>query len=434
MLIVVLLLVIYVVWVFKKYGVALPFLLLFWIESFWVLISLVYLDKGKYIVEQLRYSFQTGAYIRYILILLPFWILAPIFLKTFTKHNQREAFFSNHVYSVHKFTISIKAIQTMSMILFSYLLINVIVSGSPLLNSNITRLNFYSNYSKLPFAAQLNGYFGPFFIFMNGVFLAQKDKPKYVLRNCLIIVGIMMLYLILMSNKGYPFYLYSILLLLPTLTLQFSTAIRKLKIKPVYIIAPILLAIVIIIVAYRNYSTIYRHPTERLMSRMFALQGHSFWGYDYALGENKYGLDISLLKQELKCTFSNVDVYSGEAGLSRVMYIISPKSVVESYLDGKSRFTGGYWVVCLGIFGVWGTMFYSVIMALIFAMICKVLYSSMIEKNYIWMYIAFTAYYEFYTYFRIGDFSYLLSGKMLLLLFVILFYLLFHKQFIVKFN
>ena len=52
----------------------------FFIEMIWQVISIVWLDGGAYISEELRYSYFTGASIRFLILILPFAILYPRFL------------------------------------------------------------------------------------------------------------------------------------------------------------------------------------------------------------------------------------------------------------------------------------------------------------------------------------------------------------------
>ena len=62
-------LIIYIYWIWNKCSLAFPFTIIFLIEIAWGILSIIWIDSGIYITEQLRDSYTTGAAIRYILLL-----------------------------------------------------------------------------------------------------------------------------------------------------------------------------------------------------------------------------------------------------------------------------------------------------------------------------------------------------------------------------
>ena len=70
-------LIIYSYWIWNKCSLAFPFTIIFLIEIAWGTLSIIWIDSGIYITEQLRDSYTTGAAIRYILLMLPFALVFP---------------------------------------------------------------------------------------------------------------------------------------------------------------------------------------------------------------------------------------------------------------------------------------------------------------------------------------------------------------------
>lgn len=74
-------LIIYSYWIWNKCSLAFPFTIIFLIEIAWGTLSIIWIDSGIYITEQLRDSYTTGAALRYISLMLPFALVFHILWK-----------------------------------------------------------------------------------------------------------------------------------------------------------------------------------------------------------------------------------------------------------------------------------------------------------------------------------------------------------------
>ena len=187
--------------ILKKYRLAVPMFLLFGFELAWIFVSLTYIEQGVWITEQARYSFGTGAIFRFALITMPFYVITPILLHwMIQKHEKRTTVRIMKICS-DKFE---KMILLLTSALIVYLLLDFVVSGTPLTNPNITKFNFYSNFSKLPFSQMLAGWPLNFLLICLGIVFYKKKRllHTYPILLLLICFGIK----ILTGTKFYGIY------------------------------------------------------------------------------------------------------------------------------------------------------------------------------------------------------------------------------------
>lgn len=432
LIIVFLLITIYCIYLLKNHSKSIPFMVLFLVYYFWCFASIVYIDNGTYIGEQNNYSHYTGASFRFIIITLPFFIGAPIFFSRNIKN--KNLIHSKLIFFKIK-TSQLSLISLLfSLSLCGYLILDEIISGIPLLSKEITQFNFYSHYSKLPLAEFLSGLFLGYMLLVCGVFFVEQKKIKYKLLF-LSVYFLAILYRLLLGEKFYPFLLYTIEFFIPTLILNFDVSYKSivsiLKKNAKWIKRMILFVLILLVIVYYKYSqeqsATYGDPLNHLISRIFALQSHTYWGFDNYLMNNKAGFDLGRSINEVTSGFQGVDKLDPSYGLARIMYIVSPQSIVDMYLSKSTRFYGGYWTIAIGCFGYLLTSVYSLFMAVLFSFISSILYSTIKNKEFLIMFIAFNAYFNFFKYFNEGDFIFLLSKRMILAVVVLIFYRIIKK-------
>ena len=432
LMVVFLLIMLYCIFLLKMHSKSIPFLILFLVYMFWDFVSIVYIDNGAYISEQNSYSYFTGASFRFVMIMLPFVLGAPILFSLFTKSCSLMK--SRMILFEIKENIMSKIILTFSLLLCGYLILDEIVSGIPLFHQEITQFNFYNTYSRLPLAEFLAGIFLGYLLLVCGIFFAKKksfsNKVPYVIVYVLTIV-----YRIFLGEKFYPFLVLTIEFFIPTLIMSFDinykSIISILKRNSKWIKRMIIFIAILLYVVYYKYSkeqsATYGSAIEHLISRAFALQSHTFWGFDNYIVINDYGFDFNRIMQEMLSGLQGVDKLDSSYGLTRIMYIVSPKSIVDMYIGNSTRFYGGYWTVALGCFGYYMAIIYSLLMALVFAFISSILYSTIKNREYFIMFIAFMGYFNFFKYFNEGDFIFLLSTRMLISVGILVFYRIIKK-------
>lgn len=419
----------YMFFLLKWHSKALPFLILFLVYTFWCFVSIVYIDNGSYISEQRSYSHFTGASFRFVVLILPFILFAPIFFDFFVKRP------SLRNMKMHLFKINDSCISTItlfiSFLICGYLLLNEVISGIPLFSSEITQFNFYSTYSRLPMVGFMASTLLGYILLVCGLFFSKSKSMGKKIRYISIYL-LAILYRVLMGEKFYPFILYTVIFFIPIIIenfeISYKSIITLIKKNSKLLKKLILLILILLGIVYYKYSieesATYETPTEHLISRVFALQSHTFWGMDKYMINNSLGFDVNRTIDELKYGIGGGDILNPEYGLARIMYIVSPQSIVDMYLNKSTRFYGGYWTLALSCFGYFITPIYSVFIAFLFAFISSILYITIKNREYIMMFIAFNGYLNLFKYFNEGDFTFLLSKKMILLIILLIYYVL----------
>ena len=132
-----LLIIIYMYRIWRKNPTVILLGAVFFIEMIWQLISIVWIEGGAYISEELRYSYFTGASIRFFLLILPFALLYPYFLNKELKENDN-CYFKKKISGIKH--LSERDIFIITMLLIMYSLIDILISGNiPL----FTRMWYY---------------------------------------------------------------------------------------------------------------------------------------------------------------------------------------------------------------------------------------------------------------------------------------------------
>lgn len=193
-------LIIYSYWIWNKCSLAFPFTIIFLIEIAWGTLSIIWIDSGIYITEQLRDSYTTGAALRYISLMLPF---ALVFPHTLEKKILREK------YKTVKLEISGTSLDgivwKLCVISVGYVLLDLMLSGTPLLSSTVTKIGYYAKFSKLPFAGTLHNIIMPFAMLLSGIRFIRSERKSKEYYEALAIAVLIIIIQILMDNKFYGF-------------------------------------------------------------------------------------------------------------------------------------------------------------------------------------------------------------------------------------
>lgn len=420
---------IYFVKLEKNKSLLLSIGIVFLVELLWELISCAYLDFNKaYIIETARTSYYTGAFIRMIILYLPFMIIlssknsgkigkafnVPICIKKINKHK------------------CIRYILFLTLLVVCYCTIDMIVSGIPLFSDSIGRQNF-SHYSKLPFAMKLNGEITFFGIIVSGIAFFNEDNKtnKYL---AILIFVISIIFRLLMEYKYHGMYNIFYAFFLPGLinwykkkNYHFISLKNILKVLSILSIA--------LILSYYTYSNVNKKfDTKRLlMDRIFALQAHTFWEMDekaWVLDKNIDGYSDSL-KKEIDAVKNGLGEMDKNSGIANVMFKISSYESVTANLDNGVRWSGSYLTVGINTIGYLGTFILSFVFAILVLFDMKIFYASLKNYEFLILYFAQSFMWDLLDYFRIGNWCILLNIKTILTL-VILLIMYFLKKYYLK--
>lgn len=419
----ILLIIFYIIWVWKKCPLAFPTTLLFIGEMSWGLISIVWIDNGVYISEQLRNSYFTGASLRYFIIIMPFAIFFPLLTQKSIIHNQ------SHGVKTIKFIYEGHALDSfalgLAIVAVTYSYLNLFVSGIPLLHNYITKSNFFSVYSRLPIANAIYQYLFPFAMFLSGnLFCSDRNSRK---RSGIFLGFAIMFFQILMEYKFYGIYNYAIYFLIPVLVKKSSIFLKKRRIPVKAILFTVLGIGVLLFICYSQYSKTQVNPVQYLLNRIFALQSHTFWGVDLLVQNGEAGFNFNTLINEIIAGLRGVSVYNTDYGIAKVMYEVTKASYANDMIKTGFLFAGSYATVALNYSGYILTFILSIILAWALSKVAATLDLYIGRNNFIFLYFIFWVYTRLYEYFRVGSLAMILSWKMIIIYLMLIATYLFTK-------
>lgn len=411
-------LIIYVYWIWNKCSLAFPFTIIFLIEIAWGTLSIIWIDSGIYITEQLRDSYTTGAAVRYILLMLPFALVFPYIL---------EKKILRKTYRTIKLEIPRVALDSIiwkfCVISVCYVLFDLMISGIPLLSSSVNKIEYYTKFSKLPLASTVHDLILPFTMLLAGVRFSRSRRKSKEYYDAFAIAFSIMVIQILMDNKFYGLYDYAIWFSIPVIGTYIKKKIAEKRVAKIpfkYIVITLVILGILLGICYKQYARLNTDPFAALLNRIFSLQSHTFWGIDLLAQEGKVSFDINLICKELLAGISGVPLTNGDFGIGRVMYLVTKSTYAYDMLRSGVLFAGSFLTVSLSYAGYIVTFAYSFVIGYFAASICAVFYTYLNGKDSAMLFFWFVLYRRMYEYFRVGSLSIILSWK-IVILFVILF-------------
>ena len=411
-------LIVYSYWMWNKCSLAFPFTIIFLIEIAWGTLSIIWIDSGIYITEQLRNSYTTGAAIRYILLMIPFAVVFPYTLeKKILRKNYKTIKLEIPGISLDNI------VWILCLISLGYVFLDLIISGIPLLSKSVTKIGYYTKYSKLPFAGTLHSLIMPFAMLLAGVrFARSKRKSKEYYEAFAVAVSIMVIQ-ILMDNKFYGLYDYVIWFSISVIGTYVKKKIEEKRVAKIpfkYIVITLMILGVLLGICYKQYARSNTDPLAALLNRIFSLQSHTFWGIDLLAQEGKLSFDFNWICEEIIAGISGVVSTNADSGIGRVMYLVTTPTYAYDMLSCGVLFAGNFLTVSLSYAGYIVTFIYSFVVGCLTANICAVFYTYLNGKDKIMLFFWFVLYRRMYEYFRVGSLSIIISWKMLIL-FIVLF-------------
>ena len=411
-------LIVYSYWIWNKCSSAFPFTIIFLIEIAWGTLSIIWIDSGIYITEQLRNSYTTRAAIRYILLMIPFAVVFPYTLeKKILRKNYKTIKLEIPGVSLDN------VVWIFCLISIGYIFLDLVISGMPLLSKSVAKIGYYTKYSKMPFAGTLHSLIMPFTMLLAGVrFARSKQKSKEYYGAFAAAVSIMVIQ-ILMDNKFYGLYDYAIWFSIPVIGTYIKKKVAEKRVAKIpfkYIVITLLILGILLGICYKQYARLNTNPLAALLNRIFSLQSHTFWGVDLLAQEGKLSFDFNWICEEIIAGISGVSSTNADFGIGRVMYLVTTPTYAYDMLSCGVLFAGNFLTVSLSYAGYIVTFIYSFVVGYLTANICAVFYTYLNGKDTIMLFFWFVLYRRMYEYFRVGSLSIIISWKMLIL-FIVLF-------------
>ena len=254
------------------------------------------------------------------------------------------------------------------------LFISIYVFGSPLLQK-IDRFVYWTNHP-YPIIMSVKTKL-TILSFMSGLLIANR----YTRMRCIHYAAMLLVVIlnVLLGEKFSGIYSSIVLYLMPiavTNSNHFYDKLVSLKNISITIVIMLMLSSLI----FYQYSKIYGGAgavLEIVGSRVFGLQGHVWWGVDDNVNRTKGNYNI------------NYDILFGKskldenAGMYSLMYAVSPRVIVDNYIEKNARFTMANPAIGLYALGPYGLIVYQIVTGALFGYFCFYFTRQIIKKHFI---------------------------------------------------
>ena len=260
-----------------EYFFAMLIIIVYWIQ---LLVSSAYIETGVYLKDIGKTSYATGVTIRLFLMIELMLCMISFWAGKHPKiviENPKEG---KHTYN------TFKHVERILFVLYAYRLLDVIVSGNILTNSNVNRFNYFSEFSKLPFAQVVDYFSYPCLWLLGYILLLGEKKRQKIVPIVIYLIDLLSVFL-----RGVEFggFLQCTLYFLGPLLL--SMAKRRKLIKLRYVAVATILLVMMLVPKYNHFSeaiakgnadTSYGLTTayDFLMYRMLAQEADLTWEID----------------------------------------------------------------------------------------------------------------------------------------------------------
>ena len=327
-------------------------------------ISCIAIESGIYISELQTNSYSTGGYIRLFAYLLVFLVVFELSTK---KERNIENFKIDDNGTLNK--TFYKYILIFSMICIAYLYLDMIIVGIPLLHNTLpNKYNYFIELKHLPIISKIYSILIFYLPSILGI-IYQKTKKRKTKNIILIIEVFLSIYVILLGFKVSGLRNIIIGFLVPILYIK--TIRHEIKFDFKLIKKFLFLFMIFIIAIMVNYYVFSNGLAvkDKLFSRVFALTSHFWWVTDEYRISNKIssGEIVQNFKDLIKYTIHQEDVYSGNVGVTKLMYKFAPATTTYFYLKDHVRMGASFITVSVYDFGYIITFFIVILCAFIYS-------------------------------------------------------------------
>ncbi len=376
------------------------FLFMLWFGHFWMALSSAYLEGGVYITEQQRYSFYNGA---------TFWLLIlDAFLWTGIWCSISFLSKFKGLASVRFGKLGVQFVLLFVGVALLLLFLNLVLTGSPMFDSELTRFNYWDN-SRLPFLNKILGdVAAPLLVMLGVVFAICKFEGRvWYSKLSLFFFCLFVLYYFLIGHK-FSMQLLAFSMFLPPFLFVRLVGGGGLGFKFRHVVGAVFGLFFLFCFIVWNYLEKHSGFVEgqggavnAVLYRFFGLQGHVWWG-----GFNEF-LDSAR-------EAGTDPVQSMFNGMQTMMYVVSPPALVDNYLAAGVRFTMAYPAIILYTFGMLGAILFQAFAGLAIGLLVVLCERQLLAGRLIGSIFSLLILNNLIIVFNMGDFSALLSVKFFL--------------------
>lgn len=322
--------------------------------------SLLFIEKGLYISELRINSYKTNSLFVFILYIFIFVLIFYNIRKEKKLELKKPEGFINK--SVYKLLIPI------SVIILIYLLIDLFISGAPLItHSSLSKYKYFMYVSQLPLTSKFYSLIVYYFPIFYGVLFSTSEKNKKK-KYCIIYIMCTIIYLFLIGYKvsGVKTVLFGFLIPIVFRSylngkIKFNFALLK---KFLLIIFLMIFGILI------NYRILGdgSSASEQLSNRTFALTSHLWWITENYREKNSIKLEeiFSNLGYNLNSIIENKSVFDNKLGVVKIMFKFAPQDIAKYYVEHDTRMATGFITTHLYDYGYIFTIIFVVIFAIFY--------------------------------------------------------------------
>lgn len=235
-----------------------------------------------------------------------------------------------------------------------FLIAHVLVSGSPLFNSGVTKFSFWREQALFKSLSVFNWLLYPviFVVGSNGAYFLYGRK-KFASALSFLVLVLACFYYVSWGNKFSALLLIVFFYFIPGLVsfrFRFGKKFPFLR-RTFFVSLFFLFAVGILVMGqYERFQSRGLDVKEQLVERVLVLQGHVWWGSVNEVLSS--GGDYQHVLDEFKSIF--VSGEAGEAGMSYIMKRLAPAGLFSSYVESGVEFTGGYPAIAILTLGLVG--------------------------------------------------------------------------------
>ena len=413
------------IYMYNECSVIFPLLIPFLLNVIINIISCAYIEEGIYVADINKYSYMTGSTIRLALLNYVF-LFTVIFLYKINK--QKILRIKKCIINENTNYIALSVITIFTL----YLLVDILISGSIISNSNINRFNYYSDYSTLPLISLVSS-LRYSFSFLSGLVFISTYRRKYKFWSCICVLGLIISWY-LVGNQFTGILYVVIYFFMPILILLLKSRVKLINFKNVSIVIIIVCVALLPKLSYFQNNGIYglnnsnyNSAFSLLLYRAFGLQSALWWEIDRQVFVEGFR-DFSQISNELLSLFSSSNQY--DTGIYYLMEKGMPQSEFIRYIQGNGTLCAGHPGIEIVTLGYIGAAIMMIFEAVLFFFLIKKITICVLNKEYFSCLIYVTLLYEGMKVFTVGGFLWL--GNTIPKLCIL--YLLFKSIFKIKFK
>lgn len=376
----------------------------FFLNFFIGLLSVLYIEKGIYILEQDRFSYHTNAALRLLLYILIFIFFFNILISKKNKSISKKGIRLNFIGKKNNSNIFFLTVANLLIITLLY--INLAISSPPpIFSDSFISRHGYIETTKLWFFLQIFGKVAGIVPIISGLcfkYSIDLELKKVKIMN-IIFYFMYINYLIILGNKFGGLLWASFYFFTPTLISIKNTKRLSIKInkKIFYILIFISMALLgfyyLITYHYSKYfiTEEYGGAAGFIIYRIFGLQGHLWWGIDLLITSNT------------TYNFSFTEIIDS---MPTMMRLITPFNI-ESAIENGLNFSFGFPANIFLFFGIPIGLLILIILAISINILIREIIKNIVKEKIYSSILLIYIYSWIFNFFSIGSLSTIISLK-----------------------